>query len=58
LPQDAINPAHGSLLMMNSPSHGILSTQCLIRKMWKQEDSLFLRDKTLSFQDTTGINDL
>ena len=25
LPQDAINPAHGSLLMVNSPSHGIFS---------------------------------
>ena len=25
LPQDAINPAHGSLLRVNSPSHGIFS---------------------------------
>ena len=26
LPQDAINPAHRSLLMVNSPSHGIFSS--------------------------------
>jgi len=25
LPQDALNPAHGSLLRVNSPSHGIFS---------------------------------
>jgi len=29
LPQDAINPAHRSLLMVNSPSHGIFSSHAV-----------------------------
>ena len=29
LPQDAINPAHGSLLMVNSPGHEILFLFCV-----------------------------
>ena len=30
LPQDAINPAHGSLLRVNSPSHEIFSNRVLV----------------------------
>ena len=45
LPQDAINPAHGSLQRTDSPSHGIFSFSYLLLSSFYLSSNQFLRDQ-------------
>ena len=47
LPQDAINPAHRSLLRLNSPSHGIFSANRLSTQKRDQGSSLLNKREPL-----------